>query len=194
MEATHQETWIHLLLSLSRYIDAQVCRAGQHSMRVAHWAVSLAERLHLDGRLLNAMYWAALLHDIGKVGVPMQILSKNGPLTDDEWVLMKLHPAIGANMVKSLKVLTDIAPFIHSHQEKFNGSGYPEGLAGKDIPLGARILTIVDAYEAMTTDRSYRTALSHEAAIVELRAQVGKHFDPELVERFLELVNEQEIQ
>jgi putative nucleotidyltransferase with HDIG domain len=140
----------------------------------------------LDEEVVQSIYWAGLLHDIGKIGVPESVLCKNGPLSCDEWTVMKLHPTVGANMVTSLKRLAHIAPFIYSHQEKFDGSGYPQGLHGEDIPIEARILAVVDAYEAMTHDRVYRKALTHEEAIDELNQLGGAHFDPHVVDCFLD--------
>ncbi len=131
------------------------------------------------------MYWGALLHDIGKIGVPDEILRKAGPLTDEEWELMKRHPELGAEIVAPVKKLVDVAPIIRSHQEKFDGSGYPDGLRGEEIPLGARILAVVDAYGAMTDERVYRKARSHEEALAELRRCAKTHFDPEVVDAFL---------
>ena len=135
------------------------------------------------------MYWAALLHDIGKIGVPDSVLMKAGPLSPEEWKVMKLHPTIGANMVKNLKKIEHIAPFIHAHQEKYDGSGYPLNLRGEQIPINGRILAVVDAYEAMTHNRVYRQACTPREAMIELRQLEGKHFDPIVVESFLHTLN-----
>ncbi len=138
---------------------------------------STARKLNLDEEETQTIYWAALLHDIGKVGVPEFVLTKNGPLNRREWSVMRLHPTIGANIVCSLKEIAYLAPIIHAHQEKFDGSGYPMGLSGETIPLGARILAVVDAYDAMTDERVYRRARSHEAAIEELKHLRGRQFE-----------------
>lgn len=179
------EIYIQLYINLSRYIDSRVCLDGKHSAKVANWVRSTARILEMDEVDVQRVYWAALLHDIGKIGVPDNVLMKNGPLTFEEWTIMKLHPTVGANMVKSLKKIEHIAPDIFSHQEKYDGSGYPLGLYGEQIPIGARILAVVDAYEAMTHDRVYRKARSHQEAVQELRQLEGKHFDPVVVESFL---------
>jgi putative nucleotidyltransferase with HDIG domain len=179
------EVWIQLYISLSRYIDSRVCAEGGHSAQVAQWGRSTARAMEIEEEEIGMVYWAALLHDIGKIGVPDNVLSKNGPLSEDEWAIMKLHPTIGANMVKSLRKIQHIAPTIYSHQEKFDGTGYPEGIHGEDIPIGARILAVVDAYEAMTHDRVYRKARSHDEAVAELRRMEGKDFDPAVVKGFL---------
>ncbi len=179
------EVWIQLYINLSRYIDTRVCSCGRHSTQVAQWVRSTARVLEVQEDEVMSIYWAALLHDIGKIGVPDNVLMKNGPLTEEEWAVMKMHPTIGANMVKSLKRIQHIAPYIYSHQEKYDGSGYPQGLQGEEIPIGGRILAVVDAYEAMTHGRVYRKARSHEEAVAELRLAEGKQFDPAVVEGFL---------
>jgi putative nucleotidyltransferase with HDIG domain len=179
------EVWIQLYINLSRYIDSRVCLDAGHSATVAYWVKSTARNLEMDEHEVHSMYWAALLHDIGKIGVPDSVLRKHGPLTHEEWNIIKLHPTVGANMVKSLKKIEHIAPYIFSHQEKYDGTGYPLGLQGEQIPIGGRILAVVDAYEAMTHDRVYRKARSHHEAVIELRTLEGKHFDPVVVEGFL---------
>jgi HD-GYP domain-containing protein (c-di-GMP phosphodiesterase class II) len=182
-------TWKQFFIDLSRHIDSQVSLSGHHSAHVADWGRATALRLAMNPKDIHAVYWAALLHDIGKLSVPPNVLSKRGPLTNDEWVLMKLHPIIGANIVKTHKDLSPLAPFIYWHQEKFDGSGYPDGLCGTQIPLGARILAVADAYEAMTHDRVYQKARSHKLAARELIVSVGQHFDPLVVEAFLRAID-----
>jgi putative nucleotidyltransferase with HDIG domain len=188
MDKTLQSFLIKILLYLSRYVDSKVSATGKHSTRVAKWVKSTARKLDCNEEQTRAIYWAALLHDIGKIGVPEKVLSKAGPLTDEEWEVMKLHPTVGSNIVKSFKPISHIAPVIHAHQEKYDGSGYPKGLQGNEIPLGARILTVVDAYDAMTSDRCYRKGRSHQEAAEELRQLGGKQFDPQVVEAFLDIV------
>ena len=187
MNEDKQSFWIKLLLYLSRDIDSRVSGSGKHSTQVAQLVKTTARKMDCDEEEIRSIYWAGLLHDIGKIGVPDKVLSKAGPLTDDEWDVMKLHPAVGSNIVQSLQSISHIAPVIYAHQEKYNGSGYPEGLQGEQIPLGARILTVVDAYDAMTSDRHYRRARSHAEAAEELLQLGGKQFDPQVVEVFLEL-------
>lgn len=160
----------------------------RHSERVAYWVKATARLLGVSEPDVRMMYWAAMFHDIGKIGVPMHVLSKAGPLNDSEWVMMKLHPIVGTNMVKSLNMISRIAPIIYSHQEKYDGTGYPEGLSGDNIPFGARILSVIDAYDAMTSNRVYRMARGHEEAVRELVQMVGKHFDPQVVKAFLRVL------
>ena len=160
----------------------------RHSERVAYWVKATARILGVSEPDVRTMYWAAMFHDIGKIGVPMHVLSKAGPLNEREWVMMKLHPTVGTNMVKSLNVISRIAPIIYSHQEKYDGTGYPEGLRGENIPFGARILSVIDAYDAMTSNRVYRKARSHQEATQELLQLGYKHFDPRVVKAFLRVL------
>jgi HD-GYP domain-containing protein (c-di-GMP phosphodiesterase class II) len=179
---------LNLLLSISGYIDSRVSPSGWHSYQVASLVKGITGRLNFDARQTQSVYWAALLHDVGKVGVPDKILSKPGPLDTEEWQLMRLHPVIGANIVRNLTQYNQIAPTIHFHQERFDGSGYPDGLHGDQIPFGARILAVLDAYEAMTSDRVYRKALRHRRALDEIMTMSGKDFDPVVIDAFLHTV------
>lgn len=190
MEVHPQEEWVNLILYISKCIDRRISKSGKHSVQVAELTKNTAQRLSLNEGETQTIYWAALLHDIGKVGVPEFVLMKNGPLNKKEWSVMRLHPTIGANIVNSLKEIAYLAPIIHAHQEKFDGSGYPFGLRGEKIPLGARILAVVDAYDAMTDERVYRKARSHEAAMEELKNLRGKQFDPEIVQAFIQTIGE----
>ncbi|MBE0411746.1 MAG: HD-GYP domain-containing protein [Anaerolineales bacterium] len=189
MNEQSQKVLIKYMIDLSQYIDHKVSKSKHHSSKVAHLAKSTGRNLSMDDRSLRTLYWAALLHDIGKIGIPEEVLSKAGPLSEDEWKLMKLHPTVGANIVKKMRALNAIAPVIQSHQEKYDGSGYPAGLVGDQIPQSARILTVVDAFEAMTSERVYRHAYSHQEAVDELQDKSGSHFDPLVVRAFLEMVN-----
>ncbi|MFN2152907.1 MAG: HD-GYP domain-containing protein [Anaerolineales bacterium] len=178
------DLWAKLLRNLSRDIDVIISGTGHHSVRVAFWAEAIARMLQLTNRDIQDLYWAALFHDVGKIGLPKEILSKKGPLSEVEWSYMELHPAIGANLVGVTPSMASIAPIVHAHQEKYNGKGYPYGLQGSEIPLGSRILSVVDAYDAMTDDRPYRQAKSHEEAMIELHRNRGQHFDPLVVDIF----------
>jgi two-component system, cell cycle response regulator len=160
---------------------------GRPSALIATIAVELARRLELPDAEVERIRIAALLHDIGKVGVPTEILEKPGPLSADEWQTVVQHPRIGQEILNRVAAVKDAAAVILHHHERYSGHGYPHGLRGADIPLGSRIVAIADAYEAMLSDRPYRQAIGHEAAVAELRAEAGAQFDPELVDLFCRL-------
>lgn len=158
---------------------------GQHCRRVAAVASLLARDAGMDAGSLHWFRVGALLHDIGKLTVPAAILNKRGPLTADEWLIVRRHPEVGAAMVEGLAVGGDIRPMILHHHERWDGTGYPGRLPGADIPFSARILAIADAYDALTSTRSYRGAYSHAAALAAMRAQRGRAFDPSLFDLFM---------
>ncbi|MCS6907033.1 MAG: HD-GYP domain-containing protein, partial [Anaerolineales bacterium] len=174
-------SWLSLFLSLSKQVDSQVTYSGSHSMQVARLARATARQMSLDEAEVSSIYWASLLHDIGKVGVPVEILSKKGPLDEMEWQIMRLHPIIGANIIRSCKPIATASPIILYHQEKYDGSGYPYGLRGESIPISSRILAVADAYDAMTNRRVYREALPPKQALVELWKHRYTQFDPFVV-------------
>ncbi len=161
--------------------------AGRPSSLIAAIAVRLASELGLPEPEIERIRVAALLHDIGKLAVPDQILDKPAPLTAEEWQSVVQHPRIGQAVIERVTALGDAGAIILHHHEHYSGHGYPFGLRGTDIPLGARIVAIADAYDAMVRDRPYRAAIGHEAAIAELRQHAQVQFDPELVERFCDL-------
>ena len=185
--------------ALTAAIEAKDSYTEAHLRRVGDYAVETGARLGLVGRDLETLHYAAMLHDIGKIGVPETVLRKSGPLDDAEREHMERHPEIGAKIVSGLDLLRDAAPLILHHQERWDGGangagggyrGYPSGLSGDAIPLGARIIAVVDAFDAMTTDRPYRPALPVDEAVDELRAEAGRQFDPRVVETFLAVVAE----
>ena len=188
MNISETDRWAQLLRNLSRDIDTVISGSGHHSVRVAYWVESIARTLNMGDGDVQLLYWASLLHDIGKVALPKEILEKKGPLTEGEWTYIELHPTIGANLVRVTETVSPVAPIVHAHQEKYNGKGYPYGLKGDDIPLGARILTVVDAYDAMIDDRPYRKPKSHEEAVAELYRNRGQQFDPSVVDTFYEVL------
>jgi diguanylate cyclase (GGDEF)-like protein/putative nucleotidyltransferase with HDIG domain len=173
---------------LARTIQAKDGGGSCHVERVQYYAAALARRLELPDLDRQAVEIGALLHDIGKLAVPEHILSKPGPLTPDERKKMQMHAQIGAQIVSAVPFPCPVAPLVHSHHERWDGSGYPSGLRGQQIPIGARILSVVDCFDALTSDRPYRPAIAKDAAIRILEAEAGRAFDPTVVSRFAELL------
>jgi len=159
-----------------------------HVERVAAYTRRLAEALQWPAEHLRTLEFGARLHDIGKITIPDQILNKNGPLTDEEWVRMRQHPLAGAKMLREISLLQGVLPYILYHHEKWDGTGYPHGLREKDIPVEGRVLAIADVYDALTTARPYHPARTHAEVVRFLQLQAGKAFDPPLVPLFLRLL------
>ena len=177
-----RELFEQTIEALSKAVDARDNYTRNHSSRVSHIAEAMSRVMRLPEQEIEKIRWAGLLHDVGKIGIRDNILLKEGPLDKHERILMNQHPTIGAEIVAPATQLADEAPLIKAHHEWFNGSGYPDGVEALDIPLGARILTIADAYEAMTSSRPYRkTPLTHEQAVDQLEKFTGIQFDPEIV-------------
>lgn len=170
--------------ALAAALDVRERETGLHSRRVARYAVTLMCAVTEDPLALRQMYWGALLHDIGKIGVPDAILLKPGPLTEPEWAQMRTHPEKGHTILAGTSFLRGAAEIVLAHEERYDGSGYPRGLAGNAIPLGARLFAIVDALDAMTSDRPYRAKVSFERARADLVRGAGSQFDPAAVEAF----------
>ena len=161
---------------------------GEHVDGVAALAEQTARRLGMSDEQRTAVRQAATLHDIGKAAVPDAILDKPGPLDEHEWAFMRRHTIIGERIMQAAPALSAAAPLVRSSHESFDGTGYPDRLAGDDIPLGARVIAVCDAYDAMVSDRPYRAALSHAEALAELRRCAGTQFDPEVVRAFVDTV------
>lgn len=185
-----QNTYLGIIASLAAAIEARDPYTVGHSARVTKYAIAIAEAMGLSVEEVEEIRLAGLLHDLGKIGIPDQVLNKPGPLSEDEFMLIKTHPALSMRIIEPLPHLGNIMPIIYNHHERFNGSGYVEGKVGNDIPLGARIIAVADAFEAMTSDRPYRPALSKEEALSELRRGAGTQFDPGVVDVFLRLLKE----
>jgi diguanylate cyclase (GGDEF)-like protein/putative nucleotidyltransferase with HDIG domain len=175
------------LQALSRALDTRDEETEEHSQRVRHYTELIAQRFGVPDDELVDISRGALLHDIGKIGVPDAILLKPGKLTPDEMSLMRKHPEIGYSMIAHIPFLARAAQVVLHHHEAFNGSGYPSGLSGANIPLGARIFAIADTFDAMTSDRPYRKALSVDVALAEIKRCRGTQFDPDIVDTFLEI-------
>jgi diguanylate cyclase (GGDEF)-like protein len=185
-----QTSDLHLatIEALARAIDAKDQTAQMHIRRVQVYAAGLAKAAGLSDGEIQGVKTAALLHDIGKLAVPEHILSKPGPLTQEEFQKIRIHPQVGAEIISAVPFPYPVAPLILSHHERWDGKGYPQGLAGEDIPIGARILTIVDYYDAVTTERPYHKALTYDGAIGLLTHEAGRALDPTLVPLFIELL------
>jgi diguanylate cyclase (GGDEF)-like protein/putative nucleotidyltransferase with HDIG domain len=185
-----QTSDLHLatIEALARAIDAKDQTAQMHIRRVQVYAAGLAKAARLTDAEIQGVKTAALLHDIGKLAVPEHILSKPGPLTQEEFQKIRIHPQVGAEIIAAVPFPYPVAPLILSHHERWDGKGYPQGLTGDDIPVGARILTIVDYYDAVTTERPYHRALTYESAVGLLKHEAGRALDPTLVPLFIELL------
>jgi putative nucleotidyltransferase with HDIG domain len=185
-----QVTYVATLRSLIQILEAKDPYTRGHTERVASYSMALANRLNLNPDDLRRILFGSLLHDIGKMGLRDDIINKPGPLTADEWVQMKLHPVVGAQIVEKMEFLTGAIDVVRYHHESWDGKGYPDGLTGEDIPLTARIVTVGDSFDAMTTDRPYRKALSIDEAVRRLEENAGIQFDPKLAREFVAYVRE----
>jgi putative nucleotidyltransferase with HDIG domain len=183
LETLNMET----IAAFVRAIDARDPYTARHSETVAAYAVQLARALGLSEGDCERIRLAGLLHDVGKVGLERSILHKPGALTDAEWTQVRDHPRLSAHIIEGVTRFAAFLPGARHHHERYDGRGYPDGLAGVAIPLDARILAVADAFDAMTSDRSYRPALSHDEAKRRLATDAGKHFDPACVRAFLAL-------
>ncbi|MEJ2720647.1 MAG: HD domain-containing protein [bacterium] len=177
--------------TLVRALQARDKYTSGHSNRVTRYALMIAEKLGLGTREKHHLYLAAMLHDIGKIGIPDKVLNRTGDLTDEEMQMVRNHVTVGASMLKSLGEMHPIVPLILHHHEAFDGSGYPDGLKGDQIPLLSRILAVADSYDAMTSDRPYRRALSKQEATDELTRCAGTAYDPKIVDVFLDVLENQ---
>lgn len=171
--------------ALAAALDAREHETGMHSRRVACHTLVLARRFTSDDMELQQVYWGALLHDVGKIGVPDNILLKNGPLDSGEWEIMRTHPEIGHRILSSVPFMETAAEIVLSHEERYDGTGYPRGLRGDAISLWARLFAVIDTLDAMTSDRPYRAGLPFDDARKEIERMAGTQFDPIAVEAFV---------
>jgi putative two-component system response regulator len=183
---TSLERATQIVAALANAVEAKDVGLVHHCRWLAHHAARVGAQVGLRGEELEAVAYGALLHDVGKIGVPEHLLRKEGPLSEEEWTIMRRHPEIGERICQPLGASRAFAPIIRHHHEHFNGRGYPDGLRGERIPLGARIVAIADAYEAMVHGRPYQRAQPHERVAVEITRLRGRQFDPDLVPVFLD--------
>jgi cyclic di-GMP phosphodiesterase len=173
------------ICALNQMLDLKDLNTGVHSTRLAEWAVRVGRELGLDEAALEDVEVAALLHDAGKVSVPDAILRKPGPLDPEEWRVMRMHPEFSWAVLRLVPGLERASLFALHHHEKYDGSGYPGGLRGEDIPIGARIVSVIDAFDAMVANRPYKAGLPCAEALRRLEKDSGSHFDPVVVRHFL---------
>ena len=179
-----------MIMALGSAIDAKDVYTNGHSERVAKYSGEIARRMGKSTQEINDIYYIGLLHDIGKIGIPDYIINKAGKLTEEEYELIKNHPNIGADILSSITEMPGISFGAHWHHERFDGKGYPDGLAGEDIPEVARIICVADAYDTMTSKRVYRDILPQKVARDEILKGRGTQFDPVIADYMLEMIDE----
>jgi putative nucleotidyltransferase with HDIG domain len=179
------------LTALARTIDAKSPWTAGHSERVTALAVEIGVKLGLGPKELEVLHRGGLLHDIGKIGIPAAVLDKAGHLTEQEIAIMREHPRKGARILEPIPAYAEVIPIVLQHHEWFDGTGYPDGLAGEEISLGGRIFAVADVFDALTSDRPYRSGQDRESAIALIRQGVGRQFDPKVVQAFLEVMAEE---
>lgn len=188
-----EQAYLDTVKILRQTVEAKDPYTRGHSDRVSNYAVLLGKKLGLSDSELNTLKVGGLFHDIGKIGVPDSILLKEARLTDEEFSQIKEHPTIGAHILGNAKVFQDIIPIVKHHHERWDGKGYPSKLQGEEIPLLVRIVTVVDTFDAMTSNRSYRNALPLERVVEEIKKCSGTQFDPNVASAFLEIIDSDEI-
>lgn len=192
-EESLKRSYIETTLAFLKALETKDNYTAKHSHLVAAISVKLASKMGLSPSEIEVIKNAALLHDIGNIGIPEEILRRNGKLSEEEMAVVKRHPKISVSILENVRLLQREIPIIYYHHERFDGGGYPEGRKSEEIPLGARIISIADAYEAMISDRPYRDKLSKEEAFAEIRKCAGSQFDPALVEPFISAMTETDI-
>jgi HD-GYP domain-containing protein (c-di-GMP phosphodiesterase class II) len=185
-----REMYVATMTSLAEVVEAKDPTTRGHLERTHEVGLALAERIAPELAARPEVGYGFFLHDIGKVGVPESVLCKPGPLDDEEWAVMREHPAIGAQIVSPIRFLAGAVEIVRTHHERWDGLGYPLGLRGEEIPLAARIFAIADSFDAMTSDRPYRQAMPLERALGEINRGAGTQFDPDVAYAFLDLVDD----
>jgi putative nucleotidyltransferase with HDIG domain len=185
-----RRSYMATVRALSNAVEARDAYTGKHADRVAAYGLEIARRFEPELRITPELEFGFLLHDVGKVAIPDAILYKPSALSSEERALMARHPIIGAEIVHGIEFLAEAAQVVRSHHERWDGTGYPDGLAGEEIPLAARVFTVADVFDALTTDRPYRPAYSLSYARSTIEAESGKQFDPRIVHAFRSIGNE----
>jgi putative two-component system response regulator len=185
-----QDSLLSALTSLAVALEARDPYTRSHSRNVAHFSAKLAQRMNLSDAEVDEIHLAGQLHDIGKIGIRDEVLLKPGALTREEFTEIKKHPALSVEILRPFRHMDNIRSAIRHHHERMNGTGYPDGIKGDEIPLSARIMAVVDAYDAMTSDRPYRPARSLEDTVAELKHMSGPLLDPDCVQAFLDMLEE----
>ena len=183
-----EKTFMETVIALANAIDLRDTYTSDHSQQIANLAAAVARQLQLTAQEVEAVYWGGLLHDIGKIGIPDSILQKPAKLDEQEWDLIRKHPKLGADLVSNIHKLEDVAPIIEQSHERFDGTGYPYGNKGDDIPIGARIVGVVDSFSAMIDERPYKPPLDEQAALEEIEENAGVLYDPAVVEAFFKIL------
>ncbi len=186
----NENLFLHVVESLADAIDAKDKYTNGHSGRVAVYSKEIAGRYGYDEKRQEKIFMMGLLHDVGKIGVPDEVINKPGRLTDEEFACIKKHPSIGGKILSNIKEMPELAAGAKWHHERYDGKGYPEGLSGDDIPEEARIIAVADAYDAMTSNRSYRGALSQEKVRGEIEKGKGSQFDPRFADIMLKMIDD----
>jgi putative nucleotidyltransferase with HDIG domain len=184
-----EAAWLGTAEALAAALEAKDSYTADHASSIAELAIEVGEEFGLDDEALRDLRYGAIFHDIGKIAIPDAILNKNGPLTDHEFEVIKRHPIVGEQILEPVPFLEQVRRIVRHDHERWDGGGYPDGLKGRQIPIGARIVLVVDAFHAMVSDRSYRKGMSEESARLELRAHAGTQFDPDVVEAFLRVLD-----
>jgi HD-GYP domain-containing protein (c-di-GMP phosphodiesterase class II) len=187
LEQSYFDTVTALIMSL----EARDEYTKGHSDRVTEYSVGIARQLQLEEEMIKTIKDAAILHDIGKIGVRDDVLLETGRLTPEEFSEIKKHPVISGSIVKSISSLQETGEIVSQHHERYDGRGYPDGLKDEEIHIGARIMAVADTYDAMTSNRSYRKALDPDYAVKEIKNEAGTQFDPRCVEAFLQYLSEE---
>ena len=183
-----RENYLNTVEALVQALEAKDTYTSGHSARVGKLAIAIGEAIKMSEDKIESLKYAAVLHDVGKIGVSEVILNKEEKLLDAEWEAIRSHPVIGQTIIKGIKFLFDIGEVVRHHHERYDGKGYPDGIKGEEIPLESRIIAVADTYDAITSDRSYRKGSTHEEALVELKRVAGSQLDPALVDVFCQVV------